>query len=224
MTTTYKSLFAALVLVTCFALVGSGCTKDPYTGERKLSKTAIGAGVGAAAGAGIGAVTGGKRGKRAIYGAAAGAVAGGAVGIYMDRQEAKLREQLQGTGVSVTRAGDQIYLNMPGNVTFDVDSSSVKPQFHDVLNSVALVLNEYDKTYVDVAGHTDSTGSEEYNLQLSQKRALAVAQYLVGQNVDERRFNVVGMGESQPIAPNDTEAGRQQNRRVTIQLTPITES
>ena len=212
----------SIALLACVSLLAAGCATDPYTGERKASKTAIGAGVGAAAGAAIGAVTGGKHGKRALYGAAAGTLAGAGVGIYMDRQEAKLRERLRNTGVSVTRTGDQIILNMPGNVTFDVDSAQVKPQFHEVLNSVALVLNEFDKTYVDVSGHTDSTGSEEYNQKLSLQRAQSVAAYLIAQRVDERRFVVHGLGESSPVADNATATGRQLNRRVEIHLTPIT--
>ena len=218
-----RSLIRIVLILMCLTLVPVGCaTTDPYTGERKASKTTIGAAAGAAGGAAIGALTGGKRGRRALYGAAAGALAGGAVGFYMDRQEAKLREQLQRTGVSVTRNGDQIILNMPGNVTFDTDSASVKPQFYEVLDSVALVLNEYNKTFVDVIGHTDSTGSNEYNQRLSEERAQSVATYLMGRQVNADRFVIRGAGETQPVADNASPDGRALNRRVEIYLTPIT--
>jgi outer membrane protein OmpA-like peptidoglycan-associated protein len=140
----------------------------------------------------------------------------------MDQQEAKLRQQLQGTGVSVTRNGNIIVLNMPSNVTFDVDQDAIRSEFYPVLNSVVLVLKEYNRTLVDVNGHTDSTGDAEYNRRLSERRALSVANYLNGQGVDPRRFSIVGFGESQPVATNATEAGRAANRRVEIRLAPIT--
>ncbi|MEG6550656.1 OmpA family protein, partial [Desulfocurvibacter africanus] len=176
------------------------------------------------AGAAGGAIFGGgDRGKRVLIGAGIGALAGGAVGGYMDYQESKLRQRLQGTGVSVTRQGDMIILNMPGNVTFDTGSAGIKPQFFEVLNSVAIVLKEYEKTYVDVLGHTDSTGSMNLNMRLSQDRAQSVAQYLISQGVQQERFLVRGMGPNQPIADNSTAAGRSQNRRVEIKLTPITQ-
>ncbi|MER2634494.1 MAG: OmpA family protein, partial [Rhizobiaceae bacterium] len=133
-----------------------------------------------------------------------------------------LRDQLQGTGVSVTRAGDRIILNMPSNITFNTDQDAVKSGFYPTLNSVALVLNKFNRTIVDVYGHTDSTGSASYNMDLSQRRALSVANYLNAQGVDSRRFAVTGYGASQPVASNATEAGRAQNRRVEIQLSPLT--
>lgn len=219
-----KIVIKILLLCMCITLFAAGCTTDPYTGERQVSRTAIGAGVGAAAGAAGGAIFGGgDRGKRVLIGAGIGALAGGAVGGYMDYQESKLRQRLQGTGVSVTRQGDMIILNMPGNVTFDTGSAGIKPQFFEVLNSVAIVLKEYEKTYVDVLGHTDSTGSLDLNMRLSQDRAQSVAQYLVSQGVQQERFLVRGMGPNQPIADNSTAAGRSQNRRVEIKLTPITQ-
>jgi len=201
------------------ALVGCQTT-DPYTGEEKVSKTTIGAGVGAAGGAIIGAIAGNRKG--ALIGAGIGALAGGLVGNYMDRQEAKLRAQLQGTGVSVTRSGDNIILNMPGNVTFATDSADVSSSFYPVLDSVALVINEFEKTYVDVVGHTDSTGRAEYNQQLSERRAQSVANYLEGHQVLAQRLLVRGLGASSPIASNETPQGRQQNRRVEIVLVPLT--
>jgi outer membrane protein OmpA-like peptidoglycan-associated protein len=134
----------------------------------------------------------------------------------------KLRKQLEGTGVSVTRDGDNITLNMPGNVTFGVDSQNINADFYEVLNSVALVLNEFDKTFVEVAGHTDSSGSESYNQALSERRAGSVSAYLKSQKVVADRFIILGAGESSPIASNSTEAGRQANRRVEITLVPVT--
>jgi outer membrane protein OmpA-like peptidoglycan-associated protein len=140
----------------------------------------------------------------------------------MDQQEAKLRAQLQGTGVSVTRSGDNIILNMPGNVTFATDSSNISSSFYPVLDSVALVINEFEKTYVDVVGHTDSTGAAEYNQRLSERRAQSVADYLRSRQVLSQRLLVRGMGASSPIASNDSPQGRQQNRRVEIVLVPVT--
>ena len=140
----------------------------------------------------------------------------------MDQQEAKLRAELEGTGVSVTRIGDNITLNMPGNITFATDSSDLSPAFFDVLNSVGKVLQEYNKTVIEVAGHTDSTGSDAYNQSLSERRAASVASYLRGRGVLGDRLITVGMGESRPIADNSTPAGRQANRRVEITMVPLT--
>ncbi|MCB9993080.1 MAG: OmpA family protein [Hyphomicrobiaceae bacterium] len=211
--------------LTAVALLAACTTTNPYTGETQISRTAGGATLGAAAGALGGVIaanaTGGNARIAALIGAGVGALAGGAVGAYMDQQESELRAQLQGTGVSVTRVGDQIILNMPSNITFDVDSSAVKPGFSSTLQSVALVLNKYNKTLVDVYGHTDSDGSEEYNLNLSRERAVAVANVIAGFGVDPRRFYVDGKGESQPIASNNTEAGKAANRRVEIQISPL---
>lgn len=217
---------ACAALAAVFLAAAFGCTTDPYTGEQKVSKTAIGAVLGAGVGAAIGAATGDngrQRKKRALIGAGVGAVAGGSVGAYMDVQEAKLRKRLQASGVGIQRVGNDLILVMPGNVTFDVDRDSIRPDFYEVLNSVAIVLVEYDKTVVEVSGHTDSTGSDQYNLDLSGRRASAVATYLRSQGVADMRLLTLAFGESRPIAPNDTEAGRQQNRRVEITLSPVTE-
>ena len=200
----------------------AGCTTDPYTGEQKISNTAGGAAIGALAGAGLGTLAGGNDRRNALIGAGVGALAGGAIGSVMDQNENELRAQLQGTGVSVTRVGNQIMLNMPSDITFNVDQDAVKPEFYPVLNSVALVLKKYRQTTVDVFGHTDSTGSDQHNFDLSQRRALAVANYLNAQGVDQRRFAVTGFGKTRPIASNATAQGRAQNRRVEIQLTPLT--
>lgn len=203
----------------------AGCmTYDPYTGEKEVSKTTSGAAIGAAAGVAVGLITGdssSERKRRAIQLGVAGGLAGGAVGNYMDRQEAKLRAQLQGTGVSVTRSGDNIILNMPGNVTFQTNSADINAGFYQVLNSVALVLKEFDKTVVDVAGHADSTGDEAKNMELSQRRASSVGSYLGAQGVNPQRLITVGYGETRPIASNDTAEGRAQNRRVEITLQPV---
>ncbi|MBS9720707.1 OmpA family protein [Tianweitania sp. BSSL-BM11] len=204
------------------ALLLGACTTDPYTGEQKISNTAGGAALGAGIGALGGMLAGGNDRRNALIGAGIGALAGGAVGSYMDRQEAELRAQLQGSGVSVSRQGDRIVLNMPSNITFATDQDSVMPGFYGTLNAVGLVLKKYNQTIVDVNGHTDSTGSDSHNYALSQRRAGSVADYLGAQGVDPRRFAVNGYGETQPIASNATEAGRAQNRRVEIYLTPIT--
>jgi outer membrane protein OmpA-like peptidoglycan-associated protein len=215
-------------LVCVISLVAmSGCTTtNPYTGERQVSKAAIGTGLGAAAGAAIGAISGGdsskERRKKALIGAGVGAVAGGGAGYYMDVQEAKLREQLEGTGVSVTRVGDEIVLNMPGNITFATNSTDIRSDFYGVLDSVSLVLKNYDKTVVEVAGHTDDRGAETYNQSLSERRADNVARYLRSRGLDARRLITVGYGESRPKVDNATSAGREQNRRVELTLAPIT--
>ena len=210
---------AALAVGLCFL---TACVTDPYTGERKLSKAATGAMIGGATGAAIGAATGGDRGKRAAIGAAAGVVAGGAVGAYMDHQESKLREQLQGTGVSVTRAGDDLILNMPGNITFEVNQADIRSGFYDVLNSVVLVVQEFDKTIIEISGYTDSTGADSYNQELSERRAGSVGSYFTSQGVVSGRVVTKGFGERYPIADNDTAAGRESNRRVELRLVPIT--
>lgn len=211
---------AALSLAAC-------TTTDPYTGQSRVSNTAggalIGAGTGAVGGAIIGTAVGGNARIGALIGAGVGALAGGAIGNYMDQQEAELRAQLQGTGVSVTRVGDNIILNMPSNVTFGVNQSTVRPEFRATLTSVAIILQKYNKTIVDVIGHTDSTGSDAYNLELSQQRAITVANIISQQGVDPRRFYIDGRGESDPIASNATESGRAQNRRVEITIAPLTQ-
>lgn len=203
-----------------------GCqTIDPYTQESKTSNATKGALIGAAAGAVVGLVSGDdavERRQRALIGAGIGALAGGAVGHYMDRQEARLREELQGSGVSVTRIGDNITLNMPGNVTFATDSSDLRPEFFSVLTSVSKVLKEYNQTVVEIAGHTDSTGSDQYNQGLSERRAQSVAQYVVSQGINRQRLITIGLGEGMPVADNATASGRQANRRVEITMVPLT--
>ena len=188
----------------------------------QTSKGAWGALAGAAAGAAVGALSSSKgdRKKGILTGVAAGAALGGGIGYYMDVQEAKLREKLQGTGVSVTRNGDQLILNMPNNVTFDSSSSQLKAAGANTLSGVAMVVAEFDKTRLNVVGHTDSTGSRDLNMKLSRDRADAVAAQLIGQGVAGSRISTTGVGPDQPVATNSTAAGKAQNRRVTITLTP----
>ncbi|MEJ2173040.1 MAG: OmpA family protein [Woeseiaceae bacterium] len=208
------------------AIIVTGCeTLDAYTREEQTSNATKGALIGAAAGAVVGLISGDdavERRQRALIGAGVGALAGGAVGYYMDQQEAKLRAELEGTGVSVTRIGDNITLNMPGNVTFATDSSDLSPAFFEVLNSVTKVLKEFDQTVVEVAGHTDSTGSEVYNQSLSERRAGSVSQYLQAHNISAQRLITIGMGELRPVADNGTAEGRQANRRVEMTMVPVT--
>ncbi len=209
----------------CLIFAASACsTVNPYTEEKQTSKLAIGAGIGAASGAVIGLLTADSkdRQKNALIGAGLGALAGGSIGYYMDVQEAKLRQRLRGSGVSVTRAGNQIMLNMPGNVTFASGSPNINAGFYDALNAVAIVLKEYEKTTVDVIGHTDNVGAEDFNQRLSENRARSVAEYLSGQGILPARLLLAGRGEAQPIASNATPEGRAQNRRVNIQISPIT--
>ncbi len=217
-----------IVVAVTMSLVLVACTSDPYTGQQRVSKTVIGAGTGAALGALGGLIVGNstKANKRSaiLIGAGVGALAGGGIGLYMDNQEAKLREQLRGSGVSVTRVGDNIKLNMPSNVTFATDQSNVRPEFFNVLSSVGLVLKEYNRTIVNVFGHTDSEGSDSYNLDLSERRAVSVARNLINQGTDQRRYYVAGFGEEQPIASNATSSGRAANRRVEIEIAPLRDS
>jgi outer membrane protein OmpA-like peptidoglycan-associated protein len=213
----------AVLILLFAAFAASGCmTYDPYTGEQQTSKATSGAIIGAVGGAAVGALANhGDRGKGALIGAAAGGAAGGGIGYYMDRQEAELRRKLAGTGVRVERNGDQINLVMPGDVTFDVNQASIRNEFVDVLGSVALVLEEFEKTAIRIEGHTDSTGSDSHNQQLSERRATAVRDILLRQGIQISRTSIEGYGESQPIASNDTPAGRQANRRVTLNLIPL---
>ncbi len=212
--------------ILALALAACACTTlDPYTREEQAARAQRNALIGAAAGAVAGLITGDssmERKKRALVGAGIGALAGGGVGAYMDRQEARLRAELDATGVSVTRIGDNITLNMPGNVTFAFDSADLNSGFYDVLNSVALVLDEYEQTVIEVAGHTDSTGTAAYNQRLSEQRASSVADYLATRGVLRDRMIEIGMGEERPIADNSTTAGQQANRRVELTLVPLT--
>lgn len=214
-----KTTIAAMAGLLVFT---AACTTtNPYTGEQQISKTAGGAAIGAGVGALAGLAAGGDDRRNALIGAGVGALAGGAIGNFMDRQEADLRAQLASTGVSVTRVGNNIILNMPSNITFATDQDQVIPAFYSTLDSVAIVLRKYNQTLIDIYGHTDSTGSDSYNQALSQRRANAVLSYLTTQGVNQQRMVATGFGESRPIADNSTEAGRAQNRRVEIQIVPL---
>jgi outer membrane protein OmpA-like peptidoglycan-associated protein len=227
MFTKHPVVKAALALVLA-AGIAAGCqTTDPYTGETKTTSATYGALIGAGAGAAVGMISGKdakQRKQRALIGAGVGALAGGAVGAYMDKQEDELRKVMRDSGVTVTRKGDDIILNMPGNITFRTDSADLNAQFYKVLDGVALVAKKYDKTIIEVAGHTDSTGTSEYNRQLSQRRATSVAGYLESRGVAQARMMTAGGGEDHPIASNATEQGRAANRRVEVTLAPLTAS
>ena len=218
-----QKVILAMAVVTVFV---SGCkTLDAYTREEQTSSATKGALIGAAAGAVVGLISGDdavERRQHALIGAGIGALAGGSIGYYQDKQEAELRAELEGTGVSVVRNGDNITLNMPGNVTFATDSSDLSPAFFNVLNSVGKVLAEFEQTVVEVAGHTDSTGSNTYNQSLSERRANSVSAYLTSQGVIAQRLITLGMGETRPVADNASATGRQTNRRVEITMVPVT--
>lgn len=215
-----------LATVALTALVTtSGCTTDPQTGERRISKAAIGGIGGALGGYLLGDIVGGRHDRtEKLVGAGIGGLAGAGIGAYMDRQERDLRQRTAGTDVQVIRRGDDLVLNIPSGITFAYDSADVQPQFQRTLDQVAETLTEYKQTYIDVYGHTDSTGSDAYNEALSQRRATSVADYLSAHGVQSARLGTRGYGETQPIAPNDTDAGRAANRRVEVKIVPITQS
>jgi outer membrane protein OmpA-like peptidoglycan-associated protein len=195
----------------------TGCTTNPYTGEQQASKAATyGAGAAAVCGL-IGAMDSTKKARNAALGCG---IVGAGIGAYMDVQEAKLREQLQGTGVQVIREGDNIRLIMPGNVTFQTDSYNLNQGFYPTLNSVGLVLAKYADTTIRVSGHTDNTGSRQHNQTLSERRAKSVADYLATQGVAQARMYVEGLAFDQPVADNASSAGRSQNRRVELYILP----
>ncbi|MES2491792.1 MAG: OmpA family protein [Pseudomonadota bacterium] len=201
----------------------SACVTDPNTGERKVSRTAIGAGGGALAGMLLGGLIGGGTGR--IIGAGIGGIAGGAVGYTMDKQIKQLKEQTAGSGVDVipTDNGQAILVNLPEGVTFDVGSYSLRPEFRATLDKVAQSLKEYPNSLIDVYGHTDSTGSDAYNQTLSENRARTVASYLTMQGISAARVRSQGYGESMPVADNATDEGRRKNRRVEIKIVPVTQ-
>lgn len=202
----------------------AACITDPNTGERRISKAAIGAVIGGGAGYLLGEVLGGRNDRtERILGAGIGAIAGAAVGTYMDRQEQELRRQTAGTGVVVEREGDELLLTMPAGVTFAFDRYDIQPQFQETLNQIAQTLSAYPSTLIDVYGHTDTTGTEAYNQSLSERRAESVASYLAGRGVNRARIATQGYGETRPlVSPERTEADRQANRRVEIRIVPAT--
>ncbi|KGJ91925.1 OmpA family protein [Colwellia psychrerythraea] len=219
-----------IITIASAVLLLQACTTfDPYTGESKTSKTAIGAATGASLAAVVAYIANkdedsNTRNKRILAAGAGGAAIGGGIGFYMDAQEAKLRKKLRDSGVSIQREGDKINLIMPGNIIFATNSANINSNFTDVLSSVALVLEEYNQTLIVVSGHTDSIGSAQHNQKLSEERAGGVVQYLRGQKILSDRFEIVGFGEEQPVANNNTAGGRELNRRVEITLLPVLES
>jgi outer membrane protein OmpA-like peptidoglycan-associated protein len=203
----------------------SACTTDPVTGEKRLSKAAIGGIGGAVGGYLLGDLVGGRNDRtEKILGAGIGGLAGAGIGAYMDKQEHDMRARTAGTDVRVIRQGDDLILNIPSGINFATDSAVVAPSFQRTLDQVSQVLGQYNRTYVDVYGHTDSTGSDAYNQGLSERRAVSVADYLSTHGVQSARIGTRGFGKTQPIASNDTEEGRAANRRVEIKIVPISEN
>jgi outer membrane protein OmpA-like peptidoglycan-associated protein len=205
------AIAGAMLLTSCATYTGQ--TNDPNDPNRTRTGALIGAGIGAVAGllSGDSAV---ERRQRALVGAGVGALAGGAIGNDQDKQEAALRDRLQGTGVDVVRQGDNIVLSMPDAISFTTDSAALQPQFRPVLDNLASTLNQYNQTVINVAGHTDQRGDASYNLNLSQQRAESVAGYLNGRGVTRDRMVVVGKGETQLLCTQNTASCWAQNRRV----------
>ncbi|HEY6021128.1 MAG TPA: OmpA family protein [Candidatus Paceibacterota bacterium] len=214
----------SFILVVSLLLASACTTINPYTEEKQTSKATEGSAIGGVLGAILGAATASKghRAESALIGGGIGAIAGGGAGYYMDVQEAKLRQKLKGTGVHVARQGNDLHLIMPGDVTFQTNSADLNSRFFEVLDSVAIILQEYKSTLVTVAGYTDSTGTAEYNQKLSEHRASTVALYLHSRGVAKERLAAVGYGEKHPVAGNSTAEDRAKNRRVEIMLEPIT--
>lgn len=217
--------FPVLAAAAATALLATtGCTTDPETGQRRMSRAAIGGLIGAGGGYLLGDIVGGRRDRtEKILGAGIGAIAGAGVGSYMDRQERELRQKTAGTDVDVVRQGDELVLNMPSGITFATNEAAIQPRFRTTLDQVADTLRQYNQTYIDIYGHTDSTGPDAYNQTLSERRAQSVADYLSMRGVQSARLATRGFGETQPVADNGTEAGRAENRRVEIRIAPITE-
>lgn len=214
--------FAGLAIAGALMATTAACVTDPVTGEQRISRAAIGAGGGLIGGYLLGDLIGGRNDRtERIVGAGIGAIAGGAVGAYMDRQEQELRRQTAGTGIDIDRQGDELLLSMPAGITFPVNSYEIQPQFRPTLDQVASILAEYPSTYIDIYGHTDPSGGDRINIPLSQNRAQSVANYLSMRGVNPARMATQGVGSSQPIADNNTEAGRQANRRVDIRIVPL---
>lgn len=210
-----KKTLAVSLLAASVAI--GGCANNP-------SNTQKGAAIGAVMGAILGKATGDHDKSRYAWGAAVGAIAGGAIGNYMDKQEEELRNELSDSGVEVVREGDNLRLIMPGDITFATDSASISPNFNPVLKDVATVLNEYEKTVLMIKGHTDDTGAAEYNQGLSERRANAVKMQLTSFNVNPTRITAVGLGEYQPKVANTSPANRQMNRRVELEIQPLTQN
>jgi outer membrane protein OmpA-like peptidoglycan-associated protein len=216
------NVHSILIALIANAVALAGCeTLQNTATSPEYSKTRRGAAYGAAAGAVVGLLTRGDKLQNAMIGAAIGGIAGGAIGNYQDRQERKLRTELAGTGVGVVRKGDNLTLDMPGDLTFDTNSADLRANLYPILDKVGSTLVEYGDTVVEVAGHTDSTGTAAYNQALSERRAQSVAAYLTSHGIKQQRLIVVGAGEDHPVASNATAQGRQQNRRVELTIVPV---
>jgi outer membrane protein OmpA-like peptidoglycan-associated protein len=216
---TAKAMTSAALAAT---MLTAGCVTDPVTGEKRVARSAIGTGVGALGGYLLGDLVGGRSDRtEKILGAGIGGLAGYAVGAYIDKQEQELRRRTAGTDVQIIRQGDELVLRMPSGITFATGESAIQPQYRPTLDQVAEVLGQYNQTYVDVYGHTDSDGSDSYNLGLSERRANAVRDYLAMRGVQSVRLGTRGFGETQPIADNGTPEGKAQNRRVEIKIVPV---
>lgn len=218
----------AVASISLAALLGAtACTTtDPYSTSPNRNNTGTGAIAGALGGALLGYLTNTSNGeqgrKNALIGAGVGALAGAGVGQYMDRQQRALEAELSGTGVGVARQGDTLVLRMPSDVTFATNQSSIDSRFLPVLADVARVLNEYDRSMVDVIGHTDSSGGDAINQPLSERRASSVAAYLMNNGVIRERLYVAGNSARNPIGDNNTVEGKAKNRRVEILIRPFT--
>ena len=213
-----------IVGIMASSLALAGCVTDPDTGQRKVSRAGGGALAGSGAGALLGALIGGRNNRaEVLIGAGVGAIAGGAIGGYMDKQERELRARTANTGIEVNRNGDEISLKLPSGISFDFNSAAVKPEFRPALNQVTQTLASYQSTFIDVSGHTDSIGTDAVNQRLSEQRAASVADYLSYQGVARPRIATRGYGKTMPIASNDTDEGRAENRRVEIHISPVTE-
>jgi outer membrane protein OmpA-like peptidoglycan-associated protein len=213
-----------IVTMLSSALVLGGCVTDPETGQQRVSRGGGGALAGAGAGALLGAILGGRNNRaEVLIGAGLGAIAGGAVGSYMDKQERELRQRTAGTGIEVARDGEEIAIKLPSGISFDTNQAILRPDMRPALDQVAQTLASYQSTFIDVTGHTDSTGSDAINQPLSERRANAVADYLQYQGVQRVRMATRGYGAQFPVASNDTDSGRALNRRVEIRLSPVTQ-
>lgn len=208
-------MYKKLAVVALAGTMLAGCQQGGF------SNTAGGAVLGGLGGAALGTLAGGDDRRNALIGAGIGALAGAAVGNYLDQQQAALQQDLSGTGASVERQGDRLLVTLPSEVTFNVDSAQIQPQFYGPLNQVASTLAQYQQSYVNVYGHTDSTGPTAYNQRLSEQRAQAVANYLISNGLNPVRVVARGFGETQPVADNSTAFGRQQNRRVELEIVPL---
>ena len=211
---------------TALALLVGCASNNPYDAPQQSSggvgKTATYGGLAALAGAAVGAaVNHNDRGKGAAIGAVLAGAAGAGYGYYADRQEAELRRSMEGTGVEVQRQGDDIKLIMPGNITFATDSAEIAPSFYAPLNNLATSFKQFQNNSIEIVGYTDSTGSRQHNMQLSQRRAQSVTSYLTAQGIDATRLSSRGAGPDQPIADNASAEGRAQNRRVEVNLKPL---